>query len=57
MLNKVLYHKSDDGVLWKDILDDISHQVCLYGGRSTSLYIFIYGLFANFVMIFVAEVL
>jgi len=31
-------HKSDNGVLWKKILDDKSHQVCLNGGGSTSLH-------------------
>jgi len=61
-------HKTDDGVLWKEILDDKSRQVCLHGGGSTVItmvipeiigkYIFIYGLlFAIIVMIFVAQML
>ena len=29
-------HKSDNGILWKKLLDDKSHQVCLQGGRSAS---------------------
>jgi len=61
-------HKSNYGVLWKNIFDDKSHQVCSMEAEVlditmvileiVSMYIFIYGLlFANFVIIFVAQVL
>ena len=68
MLKFCIGHESDEGVLWKKILGDKSHQVFIHGGGSTRhhhdnpgnyrMYIFIHGLlFANFVMIFVAQVL